>query len=56
MCHLNLFEDEFNFLTMYPAYDNLRVSLLSAAHVVLLDPEIQFSTIMSSENPGGGGG
>ena len=50
MCHLNLVEDEFHFLTICPAYDNLRAGLLSAANVVLLDPETQFSTIMSSEN------
>ena len=50
MCHLNLVEDEFHFLTIFPAYDNSRAVLLSAANVVLLDPEIQFSTIMSSEN------
>ena len=50
ICHLNLVEDEFHFLTICPAYDNLRAGLLSAANVVLLDPETQFSTIMSSEN------
>ena len=50
MRHLNLVEDEFHFLTICPAYDNLRASLLSAANVVLLNPEIQFSIIMSSEN------
>ena len=50
MCHLNLVEDEFHFLTICLAYDNLRAVLLSAANVMLLDPEIQFSTIMRSEN------
>ena len=29
---------------------NLRAVLLSAANVMLLDPKIQFSTIMRSEN------
>ena len=50
MCHLNLVEDEFHFLMICPAYDNLRAVLLSAANVMLLDPKIQFSTIMRSEN------
>ena len=52
MCHLNLDEDDFHFLTICPAYDNLRAVLLCQlqVNVVLLDPEIQFSTIMSSEN------
>ena len=49
-CHLNLVEDEFHFLTICPVYGNLSADLLSAANVVLLDPEIQFSTTMSSEN------
>ena len=42
--------DEFHFLMICPAYDNLRAVLLSAANVMLLDPKIQFSTIMRSEN------
>ena len=50
ICNLNLVEDEFHFLTICPAYNKLRAVLLSAANVMLLDPEIQFSTIMSGEN------
>lgn len=50
MCQLNLVEDEFHFLTMCPAYDNLRIDLLLTANVEPLDPKIQFSNIMSSEN------
>ena len=46
----NLVEDKFHFLMICPAYNDLIASLLSAANVVLFDPEIQFSTIMGSEN------
>ena len=38
-----------HFLTEFIT-DNLRAVLLSAANVMLLDPKIQFSTIMRSEN------
>ena len=50
MCQLNLVEDEFHFLAICPAYDNIRAGLLLAANAELLDPYKQFSKIMSSEN------
>ena len=47
---LNLIENEFHLLTKCPAYDDLRASLLSAVNFERLDPDIQFSNIMRSEN------
>ena len=46
MCHLNIAEDEFHFLTKCTAYDDLRAGLLSAANFELWDPDTQFSNIM----------
>lgn len=38
------------FSIICPTYDNLKAYLLSAVNADLLDPNIKFSTIMSSEN------
>ena len=47
---LYLVANEFHFLKICPAYDYLRTGLPIASNVEFLDPKIQFSSNMISEN------
>ena len=50
MCNPKLVEVEFHFLTICPAYQNLRIDLFLTARGDTLDLRVQFTKIMSSED------